>query len=54
MSLCIDAEPLPAQKPSRVVIEVKSRNDDAWITADGEQVSRYWKAGSEEVRALRR
>jgi hypothetical protein len=37
-----DAEPLPGQLPARGVIEVKSTKDDAWITADGEQVSRYW------------
>ena len=37
-----EAEPLPGQLPSRGVIEVKSTKDDAWMTADGEQVSRYW------------
>jgi hypothetical protein len=37
-----EAEPLPGQLPARGVIEVKSTRDDAWITADGEQVSRYW------------
>ena len=37
-----EAEPLPGQPPARGVIEVKSTSDDAWITADGEQVSRYW------------
>jgi hypothetical protein len=37
-----DAEPLPGQPPARGVIEVKSTKDDAWTTADGEQVSRYW------------
>ena len=31
------------QIPSRGAIEVKSSADDAWITADGEQVTRYWK-----------
>jgi Type ISP C-terminal specificity domain/N-6 DNA Methylase len=35
------AKPLP-QNPARGVIEVKATSDDAWITADGEQVSRYW------------
>ena len=35
-------EPLPGQLPARGVIEVKSTKDDAWITAAGEQVSRYW------------
>jgi hypothetical protein len=29
------------QKP-RGIIEVKGTNDDAWIVANGEQVSRYW------------
>ncbi len=37
-----DAEPLPGQPPARGVIEVKPAKDDAWTTADGEQVSRYW------------
>jgi hypothetical protein len=37
-----EAEPLPGQPPARGVIEVKSTKDDAWVTADGEQVSRYW------------
>lgn len=34
-------EPLP-QNPARGVIEIKPTSDDAWVTADGEQVSRYW------------
>ena len=33
--------PIP-QIPARGVIEVKATSDDAWLTADGEQVSRYW------------
>src|ERR1035437_9450455 len=37
-----DDEPLPGQIPARGAIEVKSTSDDAWLTADGEQVSRYW------------
>jgi len=37
-----EAEPLPGQPPARGVIEVKSTKDDAWITADGKQVSGYW------------
>ncbi|MGO8816644.1 MAG: type ISP restriction/modification enzyme [Terriglobia bacterium] len=37
-----EAEPLPGQLPARGVIEVKSTRDDAWVSADGEQVSRYW------------
>ena len=36
-------EPLPGQLPSRGVIEVKSTADDAWITAEGKQVSKYWE-----------
>jgi len=31
-----------SQIPARGVIEVKPTSDDAWITADSEQVSRYW------------
>lgn len=34
-------EPLPGQIPSRGVIEVKPTSNDAWVTAEGEQVSRY-------------
>ncbi|MEX0974656.1 MAG: type ISP restriction/modification enzyme [Bacillota bacterium] len=30
------------QIPARGVIEVKSIDDDAWVTADGPQVTRYW------------
>jgi hypothetical protein len=30
------------QAPSRGVIEVKPVSSNAWITADGEQVTRYW------------
>jgi hypothetical protein len=30
------------QIPARGVVEVKPTSDDAWLTADGEQVSRYW------------
>ncbi|MCY4585290.1 MAG: N-6 DNA methylase [Bryobacterales bacterium] len=30
------------QTPERGVVEVKGADDDAWVTADGEQVSRYW------------
>ncbi len=36
-----EEKPLP-QTPARGVIEVKPTSDDAWITADSEQVSRYW------------
>ncbi len=35
-------KPRPGQPPERGVVEVKSARDDAWVTADGEQVSRYW------------
>jgi len=28
--------------PSRGVIEVKGTGEDAWVVADGQQVSRYW------------
>jgi hypothetical protein len=34
------AEPLLGQIPSRGVIEVKGTSDDAWVTADGLQVSK--------------
>jgi hypothetical protein len=37
-----DHEPMAGQVPARGVIEVKSTGDDAWIIADGEQVTRYW------------
>jgi len=30
------------QNPARGVIEIKPTSDDTWITAEGEQVSRYW------------
>ena len=30
------------QKPERGVVEVKPASDDAWLTADSAQVSRYW------------
>lgn len=35
-------DPLPGTIPAQGVIEVKPASDDAWLTADGEQVSRYW------------
>jgi hypothetical protein len=35
-------DPLPGAIPARGVIEVKPVSVDAWLTADGEQVSRYW------------
>ncbi|MFP5265461.1 MAG: type ISP restriction/modification enzyme [Blastocatellia bacterium] len=36
------AEPLKGQAPSRGVIEVKPASGDAWVTAEGPQVSKYW------------
>ena len=33
----------PGQTPERGVVEVKSADDDAWLTAHSRQVSRYWK-----------
>ena len=35
-------KPRPGQAPERGVVEVKPADDDAWLTASGEQVSRYW------------
>ena len=35
-------KPRPGQVPERGVVEVKPAGDDAWLTADSEQVSRYW------------
>ena len=37
-----DSKPLMGQSPNRGVIEVKPTSDDAWVTADGSQVSKYW------------
>ena len=34
--------PREGQTPERGVVEVKGVEDDAWLTAEGEQVSRYW------------
>ena len=34
--------PREGQSPERGVIEVKSTDDDAWLTADSAQVSKYW------------
>jgi len=36
------SEPLAGQTPSRGVIEVKSTRDDAFLTSETKQVSRYW------------
>jgi hypothetical protein len=35
-------DPLPNQLPARGVIEVKPVADDAWVTAQGTQVTRCW------------
>lgn len=35
--------PLEGQPPARGAIECKGAKDDAWVTADSEQVSNYWK-----------
>ena len=34
--------PSSGQVPERVVVEVKSVGDNAWLTAESDQVSRYW------------
>ena len=35
-------QPREGQIPEHGVVEVKAPGDDAWLTADGDQVSRYW------------
>ena len=35
-------DPREGQLPERGVVEVKPVGDDAWLTAEGDQVSRYW------------
>ena len=35
-------KPKSGQKPERGVIEVKPVGDDAWLTSESDQVSRYW------------
>ena len=35
-------QPSEGQLPEHGVVEVKPVDDDAWLTADGDQVSRYW------------
>jgi hypothetical protein len=37
-------EPIAGQKPARGALEVKPTKDDAFVTADTEQVTKYWKA----------
>ena len=36
-------QPKQGQIPEGGVVEVKPANDDAWLTADSDQVSRYWE-----------
>ena len=35
-------QPKEGQVPERGVVEVKPASDDAWLTAESDQVSRYW------------
>jgi hypothetical protein len=35
-------DPQPGQLPSRGAIEVKPTKDDAWVTAEAKQVTKYW------------
>ena len=37
-----DKAPIPGQLPEHGAIEVKPTHDDAWVTASGKQVSKYW------------
>jgi len=37
-----DEKPIPGQPPERGVIEVKGTSDDSWLTAQGEQATKYW------------
>ena len=36
-------QPRQGQLPASGVVEVKGAGDDAWLTADSAQVSRYWQ-----------
>ena len=36
-------QPSQGQKPERGVVEVKPATDDAWLTAESDQVSKYWE-----------
>ena len=36
-------QPKEGQVPERGVVEVKAASDDAWLTAESAQVSRYWE-----------
>ena len=33
---------IPAELPDCGVVEIKSASDDAWLTVDSDQVSKYW------------
>ncbi|MFM8296010.1 MAG: DNA methyltransferase, partial [Microcystaceae cyanobacterium] len=39
---CLSDQPNDPQNPERGVIEVKGTGDDAWVTANTKQVSKYW------------
>ncbi len=41
-SQCQKGKPRPGAMPERGVIEVKKVSDDAWLTAETKQVSKYW------------
>ena len=38
-----DPEPKPGQLPARGAIEVKPAKNDAWVTAEAKQVTKYWQ-----------
>lgn len=38
-----DSDPAPGQLPERGAVEVKGWADDSFVTAQGDQVSRYWQ-----------
>ena len=38
-----EGKPRSGQRPERGVVEVKPISEDAWVTADSAQVSRYWE-----------
>lgn len=40
---CQKGEPKPGILPERGVVEVKKVTDDTWLTADTQQISKYWK-----------
>ncbi|MFO8009039.1 MAG: type ISP restriction/modification enzyme [Candidatus Brocadiia bacterium] len=39
-----EKEPLEGQRPARGVVECKGLGDDSWVTAEGEQATRYWSS----------